>query len=345
MLTFVVGTRPEAIKVAPVVKACQAIGLETTVIHTGQHTDLLLGTGLTPDLSLPHYPPTDLGPDGDRMRDALRPHLGYLTVVQGDTLSAYAGTAAVITSEGKFLYHIEAGVRSGDLQNPRPEEGYRQFIDEWAHAGCCATEANQRNLNPNRRDLSWFPVTGNPGIDALYAIQQPIPVEQRKPHVLVTLHRRESWGEPLNRMALAIRDLARQHDVFTFLWPAHPSIPVQDAVLPLRLDLPMTMRILAPLPHQELLKRLARCTAVITDSGGIQEEAAALGIPCVVCREVTDRPESVATNQAVVVGRDPDRIMQGFERALTELSREPSECFGDGKSAPRIAAHLASLLN
>jgi UDP-N-acetylglucosamine 2-epimerase (non-hydrolysing) len=342
MLNFVVGTRPEGIKIRPVVAECKSRGIPHRVIHTGQHTTLFEQVGLVPDISLGVAPDTssDLV---DRLTGALWGHLDDWIVVQGDTSSAFAG-ARVGALKRVPVYHIEAGIRSGDLENPKPEEGYRRYIDSVATAGACATVGNQRNLDqykpggPNS-DINClfdpFPVTGNPGIDALYQRQQPVPWSLRcQSNVVVTLHRRESWGVAMREILQGIVGTTRYAVLFS-----HPNGEARRASEGLDLE------VQPPTTPQNFSIELALAGAVVTDSGGVQEEAAALGIPCVVARDVTDRPESVDSNQAIVAGRTSEGIRTALERALSgELSRKPSTVFGDGQAAARIVDHLEKCL-
>lgn len=345
MLVAVLGTRPEAIKLGPVIEALRARNLPVFVLSTGQHTDLLAQTHLPIDqtLDIPHESSPVLY--GQAVATALRQHLSkdvtVGVIVQGDTASAWGGARGARIAELPLI-HIEAGIRSGDITNPRPEEEFRIDIDRWAHWHFCATEGNKRNIVRKRFIRAPMPgdhlhVTGNPGIDALYKNVTPVPVGQRGKTVLVTLHRRESWGEPMTQIVQGINAVAKQRKDLQFIVPCHPNGEVEKAAKGTALFLT------DPMPPEGFQHLLARAQAVITDSGGVQEEAAALGIPCVVARDVTDRPESVETRQAHLAGRTALGVQQGIEWALvpsTRVLREchtPSTVFGDGHAADRIA--------
>jgi len=273
-----------------------------------------------------------------------------LVMVQGDTASAYAGAQAAAALEIPIA-HVEAGVRTGDYQDPWPEEAFRDEIDQIATLLFAPTAHTMRNLMntdgpatgkledaPKWARARWTDAweVGNSGIDALYAHTQPTTEVQDR--VLVTLHRRESFGGPLRHLVAGITKGAQRTPDLEFVWPTHPNPHVQEA-------LPKTgwqnLVFMAPLGSALFADLLSTSRAVITDSGGVQEEAAALGIPCIVAREKTDRPESVEAGLAKVVGRTEQGILDGLDWALGFTTRpDPSHCFGDGHAAPRIVDHL-----
>lgn len=354
VLQFVVGTRPEAIKIGPLVAECKRRGVSREILHTGQHTDLLVGTGLEPDTFLPALPPV---PEGlspleaqrwtqAQLRDRLRDRLHGVVVVQGDTVSAY--TAAGLAHDlGLPLAHVEAGIRTYQ-EDPWPEEGYRVQIDRWADAGFCATDGNLANVRAEGC-RGHFTVTGNPGVDAVRCrgwLNRRIHEDNRD--MTVTLHRRESFGEPMRALAVAILQAALIHthrtggvcNVY-----CHPNGEVRRAFEALG-TLPPALRLLAPIPYEPFLGVLAYSAVVITDSGGVQEDAATLGVPCVVARDHTDRPESIASGHAILGTRDPAILGAAITHALSgHLRTDPSDCFGDGQSSQRIVEGLEPLLD
>jgi len=340
-MVLVYGTRPEAIKLAPVVTALRRRGVYPRILATGQHTTLLVGTPaetvLEPDVSL------GLASDNDPLRyaavceAALRARWARepptLVIVQGDTASAAAGAMAA-AQLGLPLAHIEAGIRTGDLTDPWPEEQFRVAIDAVATQHYCATLENAAHVTAECPTASPV-VTGNPGIDALYAHTPPSrDIEGR---LLVTLHRRESFGAPLTALVAGLELAAhRYRDRLAIVWPTHPN-PAVQAVL----SQAPHVSVWPPLEPHTFAGLLATSRAVLTDSGGVQEEAAALGIPCLVAREHTDRPESVAAGLAQVIGRTADGVLDGLTWALNFSTRPPpSACFGDGHAAPRIVDAL-----
>lgn len=339
-MIVVYGTRPEAHKLHTILQS----DLRCTLVCSGQHTSLLQETQSDPvfagqkHLGLPsdddpiHY--------ADRLVDELlRTDLPDGPVlVQGDTATA-AGAACWATKTQRPIIHLEAGVRSENFEEPWPEEIFRVSIDHFAHYGFCATGANQRNLYPPLSDgiagryiTDRFPITGNPGIDRSYQLVPPS--TNRDTHVLITLHRRESFGERLDALVDAVSAAASSHPGRLFFWPVHPNPAVQRAAQHAR-----NLVLLPPQPHLDFLKLLSRAAAVLTDSGGVQEEAAAYGIPCLVARTVTDRPESVHTGHARLT--TPDTLPQDLKDATGfGFPSTPSHIFGDGQATPRILQHL-----
>ena len=274
-------------------------------------------------------------------------------VVLGDTLTAVIG-AEVGRDHDLPVYHIEAGVRSGDRANPFPEEGYRIRIDEMATAGACPTLHAQSNLRVELPNVVWrygtgpkipvaldFPVTGNPGVDACLQRQRPVHPAKRLDYLLVTLHRRESFGVPLQRIVQGLLEVADHYPDLEIHWPLHPN-PAIRAAIPA--TLPPGIRIGPPLAYTTFLTKLAHAGGVLTDSGGVQEDAATLGIPAAIAREVTDRPESIESGHAVLAGRTTAGVERGVLRVLGgHLRNDPGTVFGDGQAANRILDHWLGL--
>lgn len=363
-IVVVAGTRPEFIKLAPVVQELRRRGESPTIIATGQHTDLLRGTpfedGMAPDVNLglpsSNDPPIYAGLVGGTLRLQWERQRPDLVIVQGDTASAYAGAWAGADLEIPVA-HVEAGIRSGDVTDPWPEEHFRFGIDGKSSWQFCATEANRRNVDgeewraqgqPTMRTEAYpgslrerfRAVTGNTGIDALYSHTQPVEQSQKVDRVLITLHRRESFGEPLTQIVEGLWKSAQQYPKMEFIWPIHPNPEIRKVLNGFGgLPQPGNLAYWHPMGTVTFAQQLATSRAVITDSGGVQEEACALGIPCVVAREKTDRPESVELGLAHVAGRTEAGILSALAWAL-EAKIEPSTVFGDGKAAPRIVEHL-----
>ena len=341
-MILVVGTRPECIKVAPLVKALKEREISHTVLHTQQHTDLWHGTGLVPDQILPEFPShTDLFAQADRLQALLTPYLqGQSVLVQGDTLTAYA--AALACGPGQTLIHLEAGVRSGNLKHPWPEETFRVGIDALTDLAFCATASNAANLHSEGYTGQWF-ITGNTGVDACLSRQQYVPMSQRHPGLIVlTLHRRESFGEPIRRILTGVAEFARAHGDVRVHWPVHPNPDIAKSLD--GLELPRNIRRGPPLAYGTFLNKLAHAQMVVTDSGGVQEDACTLGVPGIICREVTDRPESVSLGHSLLAGRTAGGVVDGMTSALRgELRTDPGFVFGDGRAAPVIADLLRNV--
>ncbi len=361
-IALVIGTRPEAIKLSPVAHALAAMGEPPRLFVTGQHPGLELSQH-----SLERFDVVPLGCPGqsdpilhaDLVRSALKRavesssahHRPELLVVQGDTSSALGGALAA-REAGTALAHVEAGLRSFDPAQPWPEEENRVTIDRLADLLFAPTRANAANLRRDRVGGTVH-VTGNSGIDALAAIAGPLPSRRRRRwlprrslNLLVTCHRRETWGEGLQRVADALLTLAGDgHSIDLVL---HPNPDVTETMWRL-LGEHRSIRLVAPLSHWAMVKAMRGADLILSDSGGMQEEAPALGIPLLVLRDKTERPEGLATGTMELVGTDADRIVGAVRRLRGDRSAlhamaVPAMPFGDGRSAPRIAAHCIAFL-
>jgi UDP-N-acetylglucosamine 2-epimerase (non-hydrolysing) len=274
-----------------------------------------------------------------------------LVIVQGDTSSALGGALAA-REVGVAIAHVEAGLRTYDPTMPWPEEENRVAIDRLSDLLFAPTSANAANL---RRDhvAGEVHITGNSGIDALAALVGPLPIRprrrwwpQRHLNLLVTCHRRENWGVGLDGLAKALMVLGAGRVHSDVLLPPNPKVTERLTGL---LGNQRGIRLVAPLSHAATIAAMRCADLVLTDSGGIQEEAPALGVPLLILREKTERPEALATGSAEMVGTDPDQIIAAVERlrrnraALRAMS-SPALPFGDGHSAPRIAAHCLAFL-
>jgi UDP-N-acetylglucosamine 2-epimerase (non-hydrolysing) len=342
----VIGTRPEAIKLAPVAYALAERGLEPSLVLTGQHPRLQVA-----DFGLGSYGVERLHCPGEEdphrhvraVTAALLPKLSPapdLLVVQGDTSSALGGALAGFTA-GVPVAHVEAGLRTHDPLLPWPEEEYRTAIDGGAELLFAPTETSAANLR-SENVTGAIHVTGNTSIDALLAAEAILPKAAPKsetPGILVTCHRRESWGEGLDAIAAAIVQLS---DMAAINFVLHPNPHVQGQMRQ-RLAGAAGVRLMEPCSHVDLLRLMRDADMVLSDSGGIQEEAPALGVPLLVLREKTERPEGVASGSARLVGISTERIVSEAQRLLREPSilsemRRRTFPYGDGKAASRIAA-------
>jgi UDP-N-acetylglucosamine 2-epimerase (non-hydrolysing) len=362
-LLAIAGTRPEAIKLAPVLRTAAAHpDVTAALVSTGQHSELAaeilrpfdvvidvdLGigrTGQTPNdiaaRTLMALPPvlSDLGPD--------------VVIVQGDTTSAMAGALAAFNL-GIPVVHLEAGLRTGSLSAPFPEEANRRLISAITSLHLAPTPRAAANLGSEGIDDSDIVVTGNTVIDALAWVietgsssdRDSLAAELDRTSgrvVLATIHRRESWGAPLERSARALRRICEEHPDIVVVLPLHPNPTVRDPLRATLGDVP-NARLTDPLPYPALCQVLRRASLVISDSGGIQEEAPALGVPVIVLRDTTERPESVEAGVAQLVGTDEDAIVKAAAALLSERSptvAAPGQLalapnpFGDGHAARR----------
>lgn len=360
---IVCGTRPEVIKLAPVIAQFSRLSsrIETRICLSGQHNQmvrpLLQLFGISPDYDLRimrrdqtiEYVTTAVMNKLGAILDREPPD--YL-LVQGDTTTAMAAALAAYYRKIKVA-HVEAGLRTGDRFNPFPEEVNRSIIDLVSDVCFAPTRAAAGNLVRAGISRDRVNVTGNTIVDAVnMVVRMPadmaaVPVsvlEGRGPVVLVTVHRRENLGAPLAGILGAIRTIARKNPGVQFVYPVHLNPNVRGPAFSL-LGGERNIALTDPLRYEVFLKLMRRAGVIITDSGGLQEEATVLGKPVLVLRTVTERPEAVAAGIATVVGVDPIRIVAIAQKAIGRLvdgrgSGRRSAVFGDGKAAVRIARYF-----
>ena len=358
-ILFIVGTRPEAIKLAPVIRALR--GDSTTDVRiclTAQHRDLvddvLRCFEIRADIDLDVMRPDQSLPDLTsvlfrRLDETIQRERPDCVLVQGDTTSAMAA-AMTARERGAAVAHVEAGLRTFDSADPFPEEINRTLITRAAALHFAPTETSRANLLAEGVDDSSITVTGNTAIDALQwtlssTAEELALSKAEESTILVTLHRREAFGAPLEGMCVAIAEIARRAaGRVRIVWPVHPN-PNVAAIVRARLGNVPNVHLIDPLPYPKAVDALARCHFVITDSGGLQEEAPALGKPVLVLRDRTERPEGVAAGVAELVGRDPRRIIDAAMRLLDDdaaYSRMAKvlNLYGDSQAAERIATRL-----
>ncbi|MEU7227153.1 non-hydrolyzing UDP-N-acetylglucosamine 2-epimerase [Streptomyces chrestomyceticus] len=379
-IAIVVGTRPEAVKLAPVVRELQRTRwAEPAVLTTGQHGTVVRNTlacfGLRPEVEIELDPPagtggtTGAGPVAEltagllsSLGSRLRATDVHAVLVQGDTSSALAGAMAAFFAKIPVV-HVEAGLRSGDARSPFPEEAHRRMIAELSALHLAPTRAARRNLRAQGVAADRIVVTGNTVIDAVVAASRnpchrTFPelreIEQDSaPLVVVTAHRRENWGEPIRRVGRAVAVLSRQYPDVTFVVAAHMNPSVRTAIEESLRDRP-NVRLPGPVPYDAFARLLSRSVLAITDSGGIQEEAAAFGLPVLVTRDNTERTEGIDSGLARLVGTDETEIVAATEKEFAREgvldARKPDLPFprpnpyGDGRAARRCAAACGWLL-
>ncbi len=355
----IVGTRPEAIKLKPVIRALRDHGgAEQRVILTGQHRRQAASFDFLPRGAVLELAINPAEQSAGELCDAIHERLCRLlhrdevdlVLVQGDTSSAYAGALAA-RDRGIAVGHVEAGLRSFDLGQPWPEEGYRIAIDRLSDLLFAPTEAAVDNLERESGVQGTIHLTGNSGIDALFeALGTAAPAasaEGERKRILLTCHRRENRGEPVRRIAEACRRLVRELPVEIVL-PLHSS-PVVRRPLQRLLGREPHIHLVEPLGHRDMVALMASSWLILTDSGGIQEEAPALGRPVLVLRDVTERPEALLTANADLVGSDPERIFRAVSRFLEDPAHyarmaRPSLPFGDGRASARIVEAIQAFL-
>jgi UDP-N-acetylglucosamine 2-epimerase (non-hydrolysing) len=355
------GTRPEAIKLAPVARALEAREeeVDVRVVSTGQHDALLRGALVSLEMTIDDdleimRPDQDLYDIGieclGRLRMLLQTLKPDVVVVEGDTASVFYGALAGFF-ERIQVAHVEAGLRSRDKWAPFPEEVFRRLTDVMSDYYFAPTPGARQNLLAEGVPDERVHVTGNTVIDAVRALNATErPVEDLELEkvlatdrriVLVTVHRRESFGEPIKEILRALRELAQAHPDHEFIYPVHPNPKVQGPAKGILSDVP-NFRLLEPLSYSDLVHVLSRSWLVFTDSGGIQEEAPTFGVPVLVLRGVTERPEGVEAGVAELLGTSGTKIIaRGGEllsdpraRAVMAQARNP---YGDGHAGERIA--------
>ena len=361
------GTRPEAIKMAPIVAALNASSdFECVVTVTGQHREMLDQVnelfGITPDHDL------DILQQGQSLSDILTRTINGLdklfavskpdaVVVQGDTTTSTAGAIAAFY-RGIPVIHAEAGLRSHNLFSPFPEEANRKITTQVASLHLAPTSTSKANLLAEGVNDEDIAVTGNTVIDALLTtVDRKIPftdpaleelAASGRKILLVTTHRRENQGDAMRAVGRALARIAQAEPELTIVLPAHKNPVVRKAVLPAIEGLPNVM-VTEPLAYGEFTHMLSLAHVVLTDSGGVQEEAPSLGKPVLVMRDNTERPEALVAGTVKLIGTDEDRIVTEINQLLHnpayfEAMATAVNPYGDGKAAERTVAAIAKLL-
>ena len=362
-ILVVLGTRPEAIKLAPVVLEMRRRGgpLAPRILATGQHRDLLAGAletfGLVADANL------ELMVDGQSLSvlagRALIALDGFLAesrpdvvLVQGDTTTTMCGALAAFHRD-IAVGHVEAGLRTGDIRSPFPEELNRRIATTVTRHHFAPTARARDALRHEGIDDARIVVTGNTGIDALFAaLARPCPLDgalgelraSGAPFAVVTLHRRESFGPDLEAVCTGVRRLLDRVPELRVVVPLHPNPRVREAIPRILGDHPRA-HLVQPMDYLPFAHLLAAARFVVTDSGGIQEECPSLGKPVMVVRRVTERPEAVEAGSARLIGPDPHALVALGERLVTDgpdyaAMATPRPVYGDGHAAGRIVDYL-----
>ena len=371
-VAVVMGTRPEAIKMAPVVWALESHDhLEPWVVHTGQHRELIDQVvdlfSLRVDRRLDVMQPGQTLASVtarllERFDEVLTNDKPDLVLVQGDTTSVLAGALASFY-RGIPVGHVEAGLRTGDLTAPFPEEANRRLTSPIVNLHFAPTTTSRDHLLAEHVPKQDIYVTGNTVIDTLAreverqqspdmasAIDKQLdtlvgePLAGRR-YVLVTGHRRENFGDGFAQICQALKTLAQQFTDHLFVYPVHLNPNVKQVVHQQLGETP-NVRLIDPQPYREFVALLSRCHVVLTDSGGVQEEAPSLGKPVLVMRDTTERPEGVDAGTVKLVGANAERIVTEVSRLLTDdaayrAMAEVANPYGDGHAAERIIEAIA----
>jgi UDP-N-acetylglucosamine 2-epimerase (non-hydrolysing) len=359
-VAVVVGTRPEAIKLAPVVHALRRQpGLETRLIATAQHREMLDQAlavfGLAPDVDLDLLRPGQgLAELTGRLLTALAETFATerpdLVLVQGDTSTAFTAALAAFYQRVP-VGHVEAGLRSGDLSDPFPEEANRRLAGVLARLHFAPTERARRHLLASGVPSAWVFLTGNTVIDALQNVAGrlgPPPPQDGRRMLLLTCHRRENWGEPIRRICRAVREVLEARPDVAVVFPLHRN-PVVRETARAELGGHPHVQLTEPADYPAMIDLQRRCYLALTDSGGLQEELPSFGKPVLVLRETTERPEAIEAGCARLVGTAREAVAA----SLLELLDDPAAYaamarvanpFGDGHAAERITAAVSAFL-
>lgn len=353
----VIGTRPEVIKMAPIIQRLRKSNWACVhIVTTGQQNDLLANAladfGLQPDFAIRHRrsfhtPAALLGhlvTRLDRLFEKIAPHC---VLAQGDTTSVYAASIAAFYRKIAFV-HVEAGLRTGDLSAPFPEEFHRRAVTVSTALHCAPTSSAAANLAREMVPKHQIIVSGNTVIDALLetaaarpALPTGFPAGRT---ILLTAHRRENFGAPLREAFVAIRAFVDMHPDMNVFFPVHPNPNARDAAYEILANHPRIV-LTEPLGYRDMVAAIQNAWCIVTDSGGLQEEAPALGKPVLVLRDVTERPEAVESGVVQLVGTTRKRVFA----ALTELNDDRSRYlkmsravfpYGDGHASKRIVDAL-----
>jgi UDP-N-acetylglucosamine 2-epimerase (non-hydrolysing) len=363
-----IGTRPEAIKLAPLIQSMQRQPgrfLVRTCL-TGQHRELvdeiLPAFGITADDNLDTMMPGQTLGDSTakiltRLELVFAKYNPDLIIVQGDTTTAFSGALAAFYARIPVA-HVEAGLRTGDVNNPFPEEMNRQLISRLATFHFCPTALAANNLSAEGVPERHVYVTGNTGIDAVRLISEriaertlqpdlPCAIHPTRKLIVVTAHRRENIPYELQSIAQAITRLAQRPDV-QIVWPVHPNPDVQAIIHPI-LARCRRVHLTPPLAYPAFIDVMRRSHLILSDSGGIQEEAPALGKPVLVLRNTTERPEAIEAGANILVGTDSSAIFHAASTLLDDPYKYASmarvrDVYGDGKASNRICATLSRVL-
>lgn len=366
----VFGTRPEAIKMAPLVHALKADDrFESAVCVTAQHRDMLDQVlalfQITPDFDLDIMKPgQSLNEVTSRILTGMKPILESskpdVVLVHGDTATTFAVSLAAYYEQIQ-VGHVEAGLRTGNLYSPWPEEANRKLTGVLTNHHFAPTNTSRDNLLRENIDGTNITVTGNTVIDALFWVrdkihtnpslkaqyQKEFPFTQSdNKTVLVTGHRRESFGDGFERICVALKEIASKHPDAQIVYPVHLNPNVQEPVMRLLKDVD-NIHLIQPLDYLPFVYLMTNSHLILTDSGGIQEEAPSLGKPVLVMRDTTERPEAVQAGTVKLVGTDVDTITHEVDRLLSddqayeEMSRAHNP-YGDGKACARILDFLAA---
>lgn len=363
-IALIFGTRPEAIKMAPVYHELKKNNIDVKIIATGQHKEMLYQVldlfDIRPDYNL------EIMKQGQglseltsrliiKVEEIIKKEKFDHILVQGDTTSAFVGALVGFYNQIP-VGHIEAGLRTGNILSPFPEEANRKLIGNIANIHFAPTGINKKNLLLEGYDSKKILETGNTVIDALCwvknnkssdieKIKEKYNVKNKK-YILMTMHRRENWGKPMEEALYAVKEYLEKNREYYLVFPMHLNPTVRETVYKVLDDFDRKI-LIEPLEYLEFIAIMDGAHYIMTDSGGVQEEAPSLGKPTLVLRDTTERPEAIEAGTAILVGTDKNNIkryMELLEGKLYEKMAHAVNPYGDGKTSERIRMYLESLI-
>jgi len=333
MILLTYGTRPEYIKIKPLINEMVKQNISFKTLFTGQHKDIV-NNDADFVLDMKNYGENRLDniiQNCTNMPSSWFDGIDYI-LVQGDTTSVTGLALAALHRKIKLI-HLEAGLRTYDTENPYPEENNRRIVSTIADIHLCPTEQNKINLLKENIPENKIYVVGNTGLDNLLNLNYEIKYDNK---ILITLHRRENH-EKMDEWFITLNNIAKKYKDYEFILPIHPNPNVQK-----HKHLLTDVKVINPLNHEELIKYLFTIKLVITDSGGIQEECSFLNKKCLVCRKITERPESLELTSFLV--KNPFDLSEMFTFHLNSYNEIVGECpYGDGKSSNKICKILKNI--
>lgn len=359
---IIFGTRPEVLKLYPLISRFEELGYgdKITILNTGQHKHILDPFLKLFDIRVSHHlhllqEGQDLSNLTAKAFQRLQQYIDELSrdnkrpsviVAQGDTTTVMVASMVAFYNKISFA-HVEAGLRTGDFENPFPEELNRRIASLAAKFHFAPTEISKDNLVREGIDAARIFVVGNTIVDSIERMRPLLPempfsdkilddIYQKGNIVLITCHRRENHGSNIRGIISAVLQLAQKYEKLNFVWPVHPNPNVKEVVLASGLDKMKNIFITEPINYTDILKLYTKTVNIITDSGGLQEEAPSFGIPVIVVRETTERPEALICGYSVLTGADPVKIISSFENFLVSENKISHNPFGDGKASERI---------
>ena len=349
MIAIVYGTRPEFLKVYPIILEAKKRALAFITINTGQHTTMLTEMeelfGFKPNYTLKSqsnaYSNSNLlAKLIDSIAEVVKSNAIEKIIAQGDTFTVLASSIVAFLEKREF-YHIEAGLRTDDIRFPFPEEYNRRVVSLTSEINFAPTPLAKENLLKENISEERIIVTGNTIIDLLTYVLEKENISLTKGHdIFITAHRRENISESMFSICDAIKELALENPSFTFNWSLHPNPKTREFIFKTFSDIPQNIKFIDPLNYIEAVKLMAKSMLIISDSGGIQEEAPTLQKRVIILREETERPEVLDCGCGILVGADKEKIKEEFYKELKNGQNNFVNPFGVGNASQLILDHL-----